>query len=96
MMTKSVLLHTEASQRKFAIEKECLAVLTGIEAYRPYLVHVKFTVVTDHKALVWLHTAKHTGRLERWVLHFQEYCFQMVHHRGKRNCVAVAFSTRPY
>lgn len=91
-----MLLHTEASQRKFAIEKECLAVLTGIEAYRPYLVHVKFTVVTDHKALVWLHTAKHTGRLERWVLQFQEYCFQMVHHRGKRNCVAVAFSTRPY
>ena len=37
-----------ADQRKFAIEKDCLAVLTGIEAHRSYLVHGKFTVVTDH------------------------------------------------
>ena len=63
-----------ADQRKVAIEKECLAVLTGIEAYKPYLVHGKFTVVTDHKALVWLHTAKHTGRLERWAVHYFFYC----------------------
>lgn len=37
-----------ADQRKFAIEKDCLAVLTGIEAHRSYLVHGKFTVVTDY------------------------------------------------
>lgn len=54
-------------QKKFnTTEEECLAVLSGIEAYRPYLVPSKFTVVTDHNALVWLQTAKHTGRLERW------------------------------
>ena len=37
-----------ADQQKFAIEKECFAVFTGIEAYRPYFVHGKFTLVTDH------------------------------------------------
>ena len=70
--------------------------LSGIEAYRPYLVHGKFTVVTDHIALVWLQTAKHTGRLERRALKLQEYCFQMVHRPGKSNCVADALSRRPY
>lgn len=60
-------------------EKECLAVLSGIEAYRPYLVLSKFTVVTDHKALVWPQTAKQTGRLERWALKLHEHCFQIIH-----------------
>lgn len=84
-------------QKKFnTTEKECLAVLSGIEAYRPYVVHSKFTVVTDHKALVWLQTAKHTGRLERWALKLQEYCFQIIHRPGKSNCVADALSRRPY
>ena len=84
-----------ADQRKFTTtEKECLVVFSGIEAYRPYLVHGKFTVVTDHKALVWLQTAKHTGRLERWALKIQEYCFQLC--PGKSNCVADALSRRPY
>lgn len=84
-------------QKKFnTTEKECLAVLSGIEAYRPYLVHSKFTVITDHKALVWLQTAKHTSRLERWALKLQEYCFQIIHRPGKSNCVADALSRRPY
>lgn len=84
-------------QKKFnTTEKECLAVLSGIEAYRPYLVHSKFTVITDHKALVWLQTAKHTSRLERWALKLQGYCFQIIHRPGKSNCVADALSRRPY
>lgn len=86
-----------ADQRKFnTTEKECLAVLEGINAYRPYLVHSRFTVVTDHKALVWLQTAKHTGRLERWALKLQEYNFQIIHRPGKSNCVADALSRREY
>ena len=69
-----------ADKRKLtSTEKECIAVLSGIEAYRQHKVHGKFTVVTDHNALVWLHTAKHTGRLERWALQLKEYCFQMLH-----------------
>lgn len=84
-------------QKKFnTTEKECLAVLEGIAAFRPYLVHSRFTVVTDHKALVWLQTAKHTGRLERWALKLQEYNFQIVHRPGKSNLVADALSRRDY
>lgn len=70
--------------------------LEGIAAFRPYLVHSRFTVVTDHKALVWLQTAKHTGRLERWALKLQEYNFQIIHRPGKSNLVADALSRRDY
>ena len=77
-----------ADEKKFTTtEKECLAVLYGINAYRPYLAHSKFTVVTDHKALVWLQSAKHTGRLERWALKLQEYNCKIVHRPGKSNTV---------
>ncbi|KAK3105624.1 hypothetical protein FSP39_002098 [Pinctada imbricata] len=77
-------------------EKELLAVVKGVEAYRPYLVGKKFTVYTDHRALVWLKSAKHTGRLERWALRLQEYDFDIVHRPGKNNHVADALSRVPY
>ena len=85
-------------QKKYnTTEKECLAVLCGIDAYRPYLTHGEFEIVTDHKALVWLKTAKHTGvRLERWALKLQEYNFKMTHRPGKSNSVADALSRRVY
>ena len=85
-------------QKKYnTTEKECLAVLCGIDAYRPYLTHGEFEIVTDHKALVWLKTAKHTGvRLERWALKLQEYNFKMTHRPGKSNSVADALSRREY
>ena len=84
-------------EQKYSVtEKECLAVLKGIEAYRPYLAHTEFTIVTDNKALVWLQTAKHTGRLERWALKIQEYNCNIVHRPGKSNCVADALSRRDY
>ena len=77
-------------------EKELLAVLKGVEAYRPYLVGRNFTVYTDHRALVWLKSAKHTGRLERWALKLQEYDFDIIHRPGKNNFVADALSRIPY
>lgn len=70
--------------------------LEGIAIFRPYLVHSRLTVVTGHKALVWLQTAKHTGRLERWGLKLQEYNFQIIHRPGKSNLVADALSRRDY
>ena len=46
-------------ERKWTVtEKECLAVVEGINAYREYLSHKPFTVYTDHKALQWLNSMK--------------------------------------
>ena len=75
---------TSDQKKNNTTEKECLAVLCGIEAYRPYLAHGEFDVITDHRALLWLRTAKHTGRLERWALKLQEYNLYNVHIKKRK------------
>lgn len=41
-------------QNYSATERECLAVMTGVEKFRPFIDGVEFTVVTDHASLKWL------------------------------------------
>ncbi|CAC5385210.1 Transposon Tf2-12 polyprotein,Transposon Tf2-11 polyprotein,Transposon Tf2-1 polyprotein,Transposon Tf2-7 polyprotein [Mytilus coruscus] len=76
-------------------EKECLAILKGVETFRPYLANSAFTVITDHNALVWLKSAKHTGRLSRWALKLQDLNFDIIHRPGKSNVVADCLSRVP-
>lgn len=84
-------------ERKWSTtDKECYAVLKGIEHYHTYLANTTFIVVTDHKSLVWLMKAKHNGRLERWSIRLQEYNFEIEHRPGKSNVVADALSRRTY
>lgn len=45
-------------ERYAAVEKECLAIKLGIQAFRVYLLGQKFEVQTDHRALEWLHRLK--------------------------------------
>jgi hypothetical protein len=41
-------------ERKFcAYEFECLAVLFGLEKFRPYVEHVEFDLETDNQVLMW-------------------------------------------
>lgn len=55
---------TKEEKKYTTTEKELIAAVRGIQAYRQYLACNKFTIYTDHKALIWLKTAKHAGRLE--------------------------------
>eukprot|EP01135_Chromosphaera_perkinsii_P010216 Nk52_evm1s2050 gene=Nk52_evmTU1s2050 len=49
----------------------------------------KFTIFTDHKALIYFNRLKHvTGRLARWLLLLQQYSYDIVFVEGRKNFVA--------
>ena len=75
-------------------EKECLAVIEALKAYRPYLLGREFDLFTDHESLKWLltRTKEHSGRLWRWVDRFKEFQCRVHHIAGSKNIVADALS----
>ena len=76
-------------------EKEALAVVFGTDHFRSYLLGRKFTIITDHSALRWLNSVELKGRLARWVLHLQEYSFDIQHRSGSSHGNADALSRLP-
>ena len=85
-----------AEKNYTATEKECLAIVEYIKYFRHYLYGQKFTVVTDHQALTWLHTTKDIGsRLMRWRLRLLEYEYDIKYKPGKTNKNADALSRKP-
>ena len=66
-------------------EKECLAIIWAILKLRIYLCGKKFTIITDHSALIWLLGTKNTtGRIARWQIILQTFEFEIVHKAGKK------------
>lgn len=73
-----------------------LAIVYGVNHFRPYLFGREFTVVTDHKPLKWLFNMKDPGsRLVRWRLKLEEYTFNIHYKNGKNNTNADALSRPP-
>lgn len=74
-------------------EKELLAIVWAIKRLRQYLLGRKFKIITDHKALVWLHNIKDpSSRLMRWRLRLEEYDYKIEYKKGKENTAADALS----
>lgn len=86
------------AEKKWTVsEKECLAVLEGIKHNKVYLSHNRFSVITDHKALVWLNKTKDTNaKLGRWALELQNFEFDIIYKEGAKNQNADAISRIPY
>ncbi len=70
--------------RYSAVEKECLGVVAALKHFDVHLVGRKFTIITDHKALVYLQSMQNANpRLTRWALAVQPFSFQIVHRPGR-------------
>jgi transposase InsO family protein len=77
-------------------ERECLAIVYGCSHFRPYLEGVRFTILTDHKALKWLHRTKDlNSRLARWAMQIAAYDVDIQHRPGADNANCDALSRAP-
>lgn len=83
----------DAQTRYSTIEKELLAIIMAVEAFRHYVYGREFLIITDHKPLCFLFGHKNiNGRLHRWRLALMEYNFKIQHRSGAQNNVADALS----
>ena len=80
-------------ERYATVEKECLAIKLGIQAFRIYLLGQTFKIQTDHRSLEWLQRMKgDNARLTRWSLALQPYDFTVSYRSGKENANADGLS----
>jgi hypothetical protein len=84
---------TAAQYGYFTMEQETLAILEALKTWEDKLIGRKFTICTDHEALVYLLTKKHLSRREtRWVDYLSRFDFQILHIPGSENKVADCLS----
>lgn len=75
------------------IEKEVLAIIWGVEYFRPYLYGRSFHIVTDHRPLVYLFNVKDPkSKLIRWRIRLMEYQYTIKYKPGVLNTNADALS----
>ena len=83
-------------QNYSTIEKELSAIVWACKHFRNYLIGRTFTIVTDHKPLVWMFSVKDpSSRLLRWRLLLEEYNYTIEYNAGKRNVNDDALSRNP-
>lgn len=64
-------------------EGEMLAMVFGVQVFRPYLHGVRFVLYTDHEPLRWLmESTQLKGKLARWALLLMEYDFEILYRAG--------------
>eukprot|EP00745_Piridium_sociabile_P002381 TRINITY_DN1145_c0_g1_i6.p1 TRINITY_DN1145_c0_g1~~TRINITY_DN1145_c0_g1_i6.p1 ORF type:complete len:1434 (+),score=199.20 TRINITY_DN1145_c0_g1_i6:329-4630(+) len=79
--------------RYSTIERECLAIVWALTKLSRYLWGHRFVLQTDHKPLTFLNSGQFkNGRLTRWALSLQEYCFDIVSLPGRDNVFADCLS----
>ncbi|XP_042145250.1 uncharacterized protein LOC121835301 [Ixodes scapularis] len=68
------------------VEREGLALVWGIEKFKPYLYGRAFLLQTDHQPLQYINQTRHANaRVMRWSLKLQEFDFRVQYIKGKEN-----------
>ena len=75
-------------------EKEALAIIWAVEKFKPYLFGHKFTLVTDHKPLIFIKNSSKNSKIIRWRLELENYDYDVTYKEGKANVVADALSRK--
>jgi hypothetical protein len=71
-----------------ATKKELLGIVYALESFRDYIWGQKFTLYTDHRALVFMFIQKHLNRmLCSWLDELLEFSFEVVHLPGVENVI---------
>lgn len=90
-----------AEQRYSATEGECLSLVWAVHKCKEYLQGRKFTLVTDHKALLYIldNSSAEPGavkndKIARWAMKLMAYSFDIKFRAGTTNVVADALSRR--
>lgn len=78
---------TDVEKRYSQTEKEALGIIWVCERFPMYLYGIDFELLTDHKPLEYIYSAKSkpSARISRWVLCLQPYLFKVVYIKGKDN-----------
>ena len=83
-------------QHYSASELEGLAVVSSVQHFDAYLLTHPSTLVTDHRALIFLNTSSFkNGRLARWALLLQQFSFSVQYKKGALHLNADALSRLP-
>jgi hypothetical protein len=82
------------SERNYAVtKKELLAIIFALNKFHQHLWRRRFTLYTDHKALVYLHTQTNLNAiLSKWFDTLLYYDFEIVHLKGMDNILPDALS----
>ena len=74
----------KAQTRYFATKRELLGVVNFTSLFKHYLLGQKFTIITDHRALHWLHNFKDPDALTaRWLEKLATFDYEVVHRPRK-------------
>jgi hypothetical protein len=87
------------SQLNYGIyEREFLAVVEALKTWRYYLAGRHFTILTDHKSLIYLRNQNliDSARVVRWLDYLADFDFDIKYISGKNNTAADALSRYPY
>jgi hypothetical protein len=75
--------------RYSTIERECLAIIWGIQKLAYYLMGARFILQCDHQSLKYLRTSNFANaRITRWALILQEFNFDVEYIKGEENKIA--------
>lgn len=85
---------TKCETNYSTIEKEALAIMWGIDKFKPYVYGNTFTLFTDHKPLQYIKNCNKNQKILNWRTELENYDYTIIYKEGKTNVVADALSRK--